>query len=31
MDKLKGTEFYANMKGQVYFSTDIAMKALGNV
>lgn len=28
MDKLKETEFYANMQGQVYFTTDIAMKDL---
>jgi SulP family sulfate permease len=26
MDKLKETDFYANMQGQVYFTTDIAMK-----
>jgi SulP family sulfate permease len=29
MDKLKETEFFAKMKGQVYFTTDIAMKELG--
>jgi SulP family sulfate permease len=29
MDKLKETEFFAEMKGQVYFTTDIAMKELG--
>jgi SulP family sulfate permease len=28
MDKLKKTDFYANMQGQVYFTTDIAMKDL---
>lgn len=29
MDKLKETDFYANMQGQVYFTTDIAMKDIG--
>ena len=29
MDKLKETEFFAKMKGQIYFTTDIAMKELG--
>ncbi len=28
MDKLKETEFYANMKGNIYLSTDIAMRDL---
>jgi SulP family sulfate permease len=28
MDKLKETAFYANMRGRVYFTTDIAMKDL---
>lgn len=28
MDKLRETDFYRNMKGQVFFSTDIAMKEL---
>jgi SulP family sulfate permease len=28
MDKLKETEFYANMQGHVYFSADIAMRDL---
>ena len=31
MDKLKETEFFANMKGNVYFSTDIALKDLAEV
>ena len=28
MDKLKGTEFYRHMQGEVFFTTDIAMRAL---
>ena len=31
MDRLKETEFYARMKGQVFFTTDIAFKALANI
>ena len=28
MDKLKQTEFYSRMKGEIFFTTDIAMKSL---
>ena len=31
MDKLKETEFFVNMKGNVYFSTDVALKDLAEV
>ena len=31
MDKLKETGFYKNMAGQVYFTTDIAMKELAGI
>ncbi|MEJ6685184.1 MAG: sulfate permease [SAR86 cluster bacterium] len=31
MDKLKETEFFANMQGNVYFSTDLALKDLAEV
>lgn len=31
MDKLKDTSFYQNMKGQVFFTTDIAMKDLAGI
>jgi SulP family sulfate permease len=30
MDKLKETEFYAGMKGEVFFTTNMAMKALAS-
>jgi SulP family sulfate permease len=29
MDRLKETDFYANMNGTIFFTTDIAMKELG--
>lgn len=31
MDRLKETEFYARMKGEVFFTTDIAFKELANI
>lgn len=31
MDKLKETDFCLNMKGKVFFTTDLAMKELGSV
>lgn len=31
MDKLKKTSFYSNMTGQVFFTTDIAMKELAGI
>ena len=31
MDKLKDTSFYQNMKGKVFFTTDIAMKELAGI
>jgi SulP family sulfate permease len=31
MDKLRKTDFYDHMRGQVYFTADIAMKDLGGV
>lgn len=31
MDRLKKTGFYENMKGKIFFTTDVAMKDLGNV
>lgn len=31
MDKLKETDFHQKMKGKVFFTTDIAMKELGNL
>lgn len=31
MDNLKDTEFCRNMKGQIFFTTDIAMRELANV
>lgn len=30
MDKLKETEFYSSMQGEVFFTTDIAMRALAS-
>lgn len=31
MDRLKATEFYARMKGEVFFTTDIAFAELANI
>lgn len=31
MDKLKETDFYKNMKGNVYFTTNLAMKELADI
>ena len=31
MDRLKNTSFYENMKGKIFFTTDMAMKELGNI
>ena len=31
MDKLKATSFYQNMRGKVYFTTDIAMRELAGI
>lgn len=31
MDRLKTTEFYARMRGRVFFTTDIAMRELGGI
>ena len=31
MDKLKETGFYRNMNGQIFFTTDIAMKELAGI
>ena len=31
MDKLKETGFYRNMSGQIFFTTDIAMKELAGI
>lgn len=31
MDKLMGTDFYRRMKGEIFFTTDLAFQKLGDI